>query len=182
MRKQNDQGSTTSIHAGLLATLLLLGSSSFAAEPQVSADGWRPKRQPTAPRNPAEVEVATVPQPQQPAFTNQQTTAEKQPHESFDWRDDLYGPTPVAAHAIPATTAPVKTQVSSCWCSCESSAICGHCGLRRPILADYHDTPKPTAEQRTMLVEDEQQLPVADRLRVALKQVNDRIQATLGQF
>jgi hypothetical protein len=33
-----------------------------------------------------------------------------------------------------------------------------------------------------MLVEDEQQLPVADRLRVALKQVNDRIQATLGQF
>ena len=166
----------------MLATLLLLGSSSLAAEPQVSADGWRPKRQPTAPRNPAEVEVATVPQPQQPAFTNQQTTVEKQQHESFDWRDDLYGPTPVTAHAIPATTAPVKTQVSSCWCSCESSAICGHCGLRRPILADYHDTPKPTAEQRTMLVEDEQQLPVADRLRVALKQVNDRIQATLGQF
>jgi hypothetical protein len=182
MRKRNDQRSTTTIHAGLFATLLLLGHASFAAEPQVSADGWRPKRQPTAPRNPAEVEVATVPQPQQPAFTNQQTAVEKQQHESFDWRDDLYGPAPVTAHAIPATTAPGKTQVSSCWCTCETSAICGHCGLTRPIVAAYCDPPKSIASPRSMLVEDEQQLPVADRLRVALKQVNDRIQATLGQF
>ncbi len=159
-----------------------------AGDGVVIDDGWRPKghhRQVTAAN-----QTAALESPSAPAVIEQAVSAVPA-SEPFDWRDDLDGPSPTARPAAgvktgeppaPAAVLAVSTVTPSRWCRCEHSSICGHCGLQRPILAAYGDTPAPLAEPKTMLVDTEQQLPALDRLRLALAEANERVQETLGRF
>ena len=154
-----------------------------AGDGLVSGDGWRPKghHRQAAVTGPAEAFTA----PSRPVAVLTRPPAVADANEPFDWRDDLYGPSrttsPVTAVKSVDSSAQAAAPASR-WCRCEHSSICGHCGLQRPVLAAYHDTPKPMAEPRTMLVDTDQRLPALDRLRLALDQVNDKVQQTLGQF
>lgn len=160
-----------------------------AEDGRVTDDGWRPKGHYRQAAGTGQAEAFTA--PSRPTVVLRQPSEAGGATEPFDWRDDLYRPSQTANPVTRAKTGAPSAQADSFvttaatasrWCRCEHSSICGHCGLRRPILADYHDTPKPTAEQRTMLVDTEQRLPAIDRLRLALDQVNDKVQQTLGQF
>jgi len=155
----------------------------------VTDDGWRPKGHHRQAAVAGQAEDFTA--SSTPAEVIQQPATAMNATKPFDWRDDLYRPSPTARQVPGAKPGEPSAQAdgfaaaaatASRWCRCEHSSICGHCGLQRPILAAYHDTPKPMAEPRTMLVDTEQRLPALDRLRLALDQVNDKVQQTLGQF
>ena len=163
----------------LMSGLNLVG----AEDGLVGDDGWRPKgyHRQAAVTGPAEAFTA----PSRPVAVLTRPPAVADANEPFDWRDDLYGPSRTTSPVTAAKSVESSAQAAataSRWCRCEHSSICGHCGLQRPILAAYHDTPKPMAEPRTMLVDTEQRLPALERLRLALDQVNDKVQQTLGQF
>jgi len=168
----------------LVGCCLSGGLNSVQAEDGlVSDDGWRPKghHRQTAVTGPAEAFTA----PSRPVAVLTRPPAAADANEPFDWRDDLYGPSRTTSPVAAAKSVEFSAQAAapaSRWCRCEHSSICGHCGLQRPVLAAYHDTPKPMAEPRTMLVDTDQRLPALDRLRLALDQVNDKVQQTLGQF
>ena len=176
---------------GFLVGCCLSGglNSVRAGDGLVSDDGWRPKgyHRQAAVTGPAEAFTA----PSRPVAVLTRPPAAADASEPFDWRDDLYGPGSTVSQAAGAKPGEPSAQAAgfataapaaSRWCRCEHSSICGHCGLQRPVLAAYHDTPKPMAEPRTMLVDTDQRLPALDRLRLALDQVNDKVQQTLGQF
>ena len=161
-----------------------------AGDGLVSDDGWRPKghHRQAAVTGPAEAFTA----PSRPVAVLTQPPAAVDTNKPFDWRDDLYGPAALTGQAVvsentrdpslqPHRSAAPAVTIRH-WCRCEHSSICGHCGLKRPILAVYQDTPMPTAEPRAMLANSDQLRPPLDRLRLAFERANDRVQETLGRF
>lgn len=189
MPELNHRGVAGFLRVSTLLAVFFLGATGTAAEPQISTDGWRPKRQPAPSAGGAEADsVAVV---EHPTSTTPQTAPSK-PAEPFDWQDDLSGvsagdqqPAAVVISSAAGPAPSLPSQNTDChWCRCQQSdpRLCGHCGLPRPVQAAYRAV-RPAGEgPRTMLAGDEPTVPAVNRLRLALEQLNDRVQQTLGQF
>ena len=158
MAKKRQQLAVRLAITSMLFVSLVFAGRLLADEPYVSTDGWRPKRQ--------------------PASNSQEANAR------LGW--------PLEQPILVEQPALVSSRVADRWCSCQHSSICGHCGLQRPIRAAYLDaapfetapfetTPLPQ-QTDTFLVNGKQWRPAVNRLRLAMEQVNEKLQQTLGQF
>jgi hypothetical protein len=189
MRELSHRGGAGFLLVITLLALFFLEATGTATEPQISADGWRPKRQTIPPAGDAEGEVVAV--ADHPTLTPQQTPPSKQ-DEPFDWQDDLSGvsasdqqPSAVVINSVAGPAPSSPRQNTACdWCQCQQSdpRLCGHCGLPRPVQAAYRSTLPTLNNLQRLLVDDNPMVPALDRIRLAMEHVNDRVQQTLGQF
>lgn len=189
MPESNHRGVAGFLLVSMLLALFFLGATGTAAEPQISADGWRPKRQPVSSTGDAQANTTVVAEHSSSA-TPQTTPPEVA--EPFDWQDGLSDVSAsdqlqpavvISSTAGPAPSLP--NQNTAChWCQCQQSdpRLCGHCGLPRPVQAAYREMQPAGEGPRTMLAGDEPTVPMVNRLRLAFEHVNDRVQQTLGQF
>ena len=129
----------------LVSFVVLLGVASTL--PAEETPGWRPKNgaQPPA--------VLTIP------------VVDSQ--DSFDWRDDLYGP------LIDHELGPVSTATqnhSEKWCRCPT---CERCGKVKPARASYTNKPesKASEDKRFQFAQSEQ--PLLQRLRFAVQALTE---------
>lgn len=170
------------------------GSTYGADESFVSADGWRPKRRPAAGQQ-VTASAGRVAKPFRLDADRQPAGLAEHASTPFRWQDEgvqrvtEQSPTPAPDICLSADDWRSKTagvQPTGHWCRCQHSRVCGHCGRQRPALAVYQGPVSATdllqASDHAVFAAAKDKSPVLDQLRLAMEQMGNQVQQSLGRF